>query len=125
MWFLFLFFFSFFFFKGTPGTYLPSHAVYGPEGTKSTVGSISLGLPRQQDPNKPSKMKDVNITHYKTTVDMEQCRADASQIKSNMARVGLKAVFRKTSFHNYFYYALSPCVISLYHNIVLKHTFAA
>uniref|UniRef100_A0A7N8YI80 Nuclear receptor corepressor 1 n=1 Tax=Mastacembelus armatus TaxID=205130 RepID=A0A7N8YI80_9TELE len=39
--------------QGTPGTYLPSHAVYGPEGTKSTVGSISLGLPRQQDPNKP------------------------------------------------------------------------
>ncbi|KAA8586384.1 hypothetical protein FQN60_000220 [Etheostoma spectabile] len=39
--------------QGTPGTYLPSHAVYGPEGTKSNVGSISLGLPRQQDPNKP------------------------------------------------------------------------
>ncbi|XP_028278365.1 nuclear receptor corepressor 1 isoform X2 [Parambassis ranga] len=39
--------------QGTPGTYLPSHAVYGPEGTKSAVGSISLGLPRQQDPNKP------------------------------------------------------------------------
>uniref|UniRef100_A0A1A8IAE5 Nuclear receptor co-repressor 1 n=1 Tax=Nothobranchius kuhntae TaxID=321403 RepID=A0A1A8IAE5_NOTKU len=38
---------------GTPGTYLPSHAVYGPEGTKSSVGSISLGLPRQMDPNKP------------------------------------------------------------------------
>uniref|UniRef100_A0A3P8TF68 Nuclear receptor corepressor 1 n=1 Tax=Amphiprion percula TaxID=161767 RepID=A0A3P8TF68_AMPPE len=39
--------------QGTPGTYLPSHAVYGPEGTKSAAGSISLGLPRQQDPNKP------------------------------------------------------------------------
>ncbi|KAM9384950.1 nuclear receptor corepressor 1 isoform 2-T2 [Pholidichthys leucotaenia] len=39
--------------QGTPGTYLPSHTVYGPEGTKSSVGSISLGLPRQQDPNKP------------------------------------------------------------------------
>lgn len=39
--------------QGTPGTYLPSHAVYGPEGTKSSVGSISLGLPRQQDPNRP------------------------------------------------------------------------
>ncbi|KAM3601292.1 uncharacterized protein V6R79_010235 [Siganus canaliculatus] len=38
--------------QGTPGTYLPSHAVYGPDGAKSTVGSISLGLPRQQDPNK-------------------------------------------------------------------------
>uniref|UniRef100_A0A8C7JS28 Nuclear receptor corepressor 1 n=1 Tax=Oncorhynchus kisutch TaxID=8019 RepID=A0A8C7JS28_ONCKI len=40
--------------QGTPGTYLPSHAVYGgPEGAKSSVGSISLGLPRQQDPAKP------------------------------------------------------------------------
>nr|XP_057942610.1 nuclear receptor corepressor 1 isoform X2 [Doryrhamphus excisus] len=38
--------------QGTPGTYLPSHSVYGPEGSKSTVGSISLGLPRHQDPNK-------------------------------------------------------------------------
>uniref|UniRef100_H3C237 Nuclear receptor corepressor 1 n=1 Tax=Tetraodon nigroviridis TaxID=99883 RepID=H3C237_TETNG len=38
--------------QGTPGTYLPPHAVYGPEGSKSTVGSISLGLPRQQDLNK-------------------------------------------------------------------------
>ncbi|XP_012726673.2 nuclear receptor corepressor 1 isoform X1 [Fundulus heteroclitus] len=40
--------------QGTPGTYLPSHTIYGPEGTKSSVGSISLGLPRQMDPNKPA-----------------------------------------------------------------------
>ncbi|KPP67859.1 hypothetical protein Z043_113504 [Scleropages formosus] len=41
--------------QGTPGTYLPSHsqAVYGQETAKSSVGSISLGLPRQQDPTKP------------------------------------------------------------------------
>ncbi|KAJ8275776.1 hypothetical protein COCON_G00075280 [Conger conger] len=41
--------------QGTPGTYLPSHsqAAYGPEGVKSSVGSISMGLPRQQDPGKP------------------------------------------------------------------------
>ncbi|XP_077402236.1 nuclear receptor corepressor 1 isoform X4 [Vanacampus margaritifer] len=38
--------------QGTPGTYLPSHAVYGPDGSKNTVGSISLGLPRHHDPNK-------------------------------------------------------------------------
>uniref|UniRef100_A0A4W6ETM5 Nuclear receptor corepressor 1 n=1 Tax=Lates calcarifer TaxID=8187 RepID=A0A4W6ETM5_LATCA len=44
--------------QGTPGTYLPPHAVYGPEGTKSTVGSISLGLPRQQDPSKPGRTVD-------------------------------------------------------------------
>ncbi|KAK1787858.1 hypothetical protein P4O66_016338, partial [Electrophorus voltai] len=43
--------------QGTPGTYLPSHmhAVYGPELAKSVGGSISLGLPRQQDPAKPGE----------------------------------------------------------------------
>lgn len=40
--------------QGTPGTYLPSHAIHGPEGTKSSGGSISLGLPRQMDLNKPA-----------------------------------------------------------------------
>ncbi|XP_051903662.1 nuclear receptor corepressor 1 isoform X1 [Hippocampus zosterae] len=55
--------------QGTPGTYLPSHAIYGPDGSKNIVGSISLGLPRHQDHNKsgpsihdgrgnPSKMGD-------------------------------------------------------------------
>ncbi|KAL4608779.1 nuclear receptor corepressor 1 [Arapaima gigas] len=41
--------------QGTPGTYLPSHSqtVYGQDAGKSSVGSISLGLPRQQDPTKP------------------------------------------------------------------------
>lgn len=29
--------------------------MYGPEGVKSTGGSISLGLPRQQDLAKPGK----------------------------------------------------------------------
>uniref|UniRef100_A0A8C6NNC8 Nuclear receptor corepressor 1 n=1 Tax=Nothobranchius furzeri TaxID=105023 RepID=A0A8C6NNC8_NOTFU len=48
---------------GTPGTYLPSHAVYGPEGTKSSVGSISLGLPRQMDPNKPGRVSDNHVTN--------------------------------------------------------------
>lgn len=43
--------------QGTPGTYLPpqSHAVYIPEVVKTTGGSISLGLPRQQDPAKPGE----------------------------------------------------------------------
>lgn len=43
--------------KGTPGTYLPSNslAMYGPEGAKSAGGSISLGLPRQQDLAKPGE----------------------------------------------------------------------
>ncbi|MGH0171703.1 UNVERIFIED_CONTAM: hypothetical protein FKN15_076838 [Acipenser sinensis] len=36
--------------QGTPGTYLPSHSqsAYCQEAAKSSVGSISLGLPRQQ-----------------------------------------------------------------------------
>lgn len=29
--------------------------MYGPEGAKSAGGSISLGLPRQQDPAKPGE----------------------------------------------------------------------
>lgn len=43
--------------QGTPGTYLPSqtHAVYVPEVV--TGGSISLGLPRQQDPAKPGEQE--------------------------------------------------------------------
>ncbi|KAG7268978.1 hypothetical protein CRUP_004249, partial [Coryphaenoides rupestris] len=45
--------------QGTPGTYLPSHAIYGLEGSKSSVGSISLGLPRQQDHNKPGSMPSI------------------------------------------------------------------
>ncbi|KAM4545114.1 nuclear receptor corepressor 1 isoform 2-T2 [Odontesthes bonariensis] len=60
--------------QGTPGTYLPSHAVYGPEGTKSSVGSISLGLPRQLDPNKPgtavSSIQDGRGNHGKVGENM-------------------------------------------------------
>lgn len=43
--------------QGTPGTYLPSHThvMYGSEGAKSAGGSISLGLPRQQDLAKPGE----------------------------------------------------------------------
>uniref|UniRef100_A0AAQ4RP68 Nuclear receptor corepressor 1 n=1 Tax=Gasterosteus aculeatus aculeatus TaxID=481459 RepID=A0AAQ4RP68_GASAC len=47
--------------QGTPGTYLTSHSLYGPEGSKSTVGSISLGLPRQQDLNKPGRTQTVTL----------------------------------------------------------------
>lgn len=55
----------FWFLQGTPGTYLPPHAVYGPEGSKSTVGSISLGLPRQQDLNKSGMNPDYHDTILK------------------------------------------------------------
>ncbi len=45
--------------QGTPGMYLSSqmHAVYAPEVVKTTGGSISLGLPRQQDPAKPGEQE--------------------------------------------------------------------
>ncbi len=33
------------------------HAVYLPEVVKTTGGSISLGLPRQQDPAKPGEQE--------------------------------------------------------------------
>ncbi|XP_062816789.1 nuclear receptor corepressor 1 isoform X2 [Anolis carolinensis] len=44
--------------QGTPGTYLTSHsqASYGQEPSKPSVGSISLGLPRQQDSAKSASM---------------------------------------------------------------------
>uniref|UniRef100_A0A671YE40 Nuclear receptor corepressor 1 n=1 Tax=Sparus aurata TaxID=8175 RepID=A0A671YE40_SPAAU len=72
--------------QGTPGTYLPSHAIYGPEGTKSTVGSISLGLPRQQDPNKPGMTTSCHITkpYYE----------DAIQTRGNSAKVAEGLPFR-------------------------------
>ncbi|XP_059938940.1 nuclear receptor corepressor 1 isoform X1 [Mesoplodon densirostris] len=42
--------------QGTPGTYLPSpnQASYAPEAAKPSAGSISLGLPRQQEAAKPA-----------------------------------------------------------------------
>lgn len=42
-----------FIFQGTPGTYLTSHnQAYTQEAAKPSVGSISLGLPRQQESTK-------------------------------------------------------------------------
>ncbi|XP_067866952.1 nuclear receptor corepressor 1 isoform X5 [Heterodontus francisci] len=43
----------------TSGTYLPSHSqvAYSQEAVKNTVGSISLGLPRQQEPVKPGPLQ--------------------------------------------------------------------
>ncbi|XP_072326140.1 nuclear receptor corepressor 1 isoform X3 [Scyliorhinus torazame] len=42
----------------TSGTYLPPHnqVAYSQETVKNTVGSISLGLPRQQEPVKPGPL---------------------------------------------------------------------
>ncbi|XP_078080657.1 nuclear receptor corepressor 1 isoform X5 [Mustelus asterias] len=43
----------------TSGAYLPSHSqvAYSQEAVKNTVGSISLGLPRQQEPVKPGPLQ--------------------------------------------------------------------
>ncbi|XP_057676397.1 nuclear receptor corepressor 1 isoform X4 [Corythoichthys intestinalis] len=58
--------------QGTPGTYLPSHAVYGPDGSKNTVGSISLGLPRHQD-------------HNKSTPPIHDSRGNLAKMGENLA----------------------------------------
>lgn len=48
-------------FQGTPGTYLTSHsqASYTQDTAKPSVGSISLGLPRQQESAKSGKTRKV------------------------------------------------------------------
>lgn len=58
-------------FQGTPGTYLTSHsqASYAQETAKPSVGSISLGLPRQQESAKSGEERkaDMFYTHYLMT----------------------------------------------------------
>ncbi|XP_069040617.1 nuclear receptor corepressor 1 isoform X9 [Lepisosteus oculatus] len=73
--------------QGTPGTYLPSHSqtVYSQEAAKSSVGSISLGLPRQQDPSKP-------VSYIK----QEECspRGQAAQAEGLLSRAQYEGVVR-------------------------------
>uniref|UniRef100_A0A8C1JVF7 Nuclear receptor corepressor 1 n=1 Tax=Cyprinus carpio TaxID=7962 RepID=A0A8C1JVF7_CYPCA len=73
--------------QGTPGTYLPSqtHAVYVPEVVKTTGGSISLGLPRQQDPAKP-------VSYIK----QEECspRGQSTQAEGLLSRAQYEGVVR-------------------------------
>uniref|UniRef100_A0A8C1YMY8 Nuclear receptor corepressor 1 n=1 Tax=Cyprinus carpio TaxID=7962 RepID=A0A8C1YMY8_CYPCA len=75
--------------QGTPGTYLPSqtHAVYVPEVVKTTGGSISLGLPRQQDPAKP-------VSYIK----QEECspRGQSTQAEGLLSRAQYEGVVRGT-----------------------------
>uniref|UniRef100_A0A3B4YPA7 Nuclear receptor corepressor 1 n=1 Tax=Seriola lalandi dorsalis TaxID=1841481 RepID=A0A3B4YPA7_SERLL len=84
--------------QGTPGTYLPPHAVYGPEGTKSTVGSISLGLPRQQDPSKPGKTMTPttqSLTSYSLSFNSSGAAVSSIQDgRGNPAKVGEGMAFR-------------------------------
>ncbi|XP_051530915.1 nuclear receptor corepressor 1-like isoform X5 [Myxocyprinus asiaticus] len=73
--------------QGTPGTYLPSqtHAVYIPDVVKTTGGSISLGLPRQQDPAKP-------VSYIK----QEECspRGQSAQAEGLLSRAQYEGVVR-------------------------------
>ncbi|TRY94467.1 hypothetical protein DNTS_011385, partial [Danionella cerebrum] len=73
--------------QGTPGTYLPSqtHAVYVPEVVKTTGGSISLGLPRHQDPAKP-------VSYIK----QEECspRGQSAQVEGLLSRAQYDGVVR-------------------------------
>ncbi|KAK2816277.1 hypothetical protein Q7C36_022548 [Tachysurus vachellii] len=79
--------------QGTPGTYLPSntHAMYGPEGAKSAGGSISLGLPRQQDLAKP-------VSYIK----QEECspRGQSAQAEGLHSRAQYEGVVRGGPMHN-------------------------
>ncbi|XP_023688841.2 nuclear receptor corepressor 1 isoform X1 [Paramormyrops kingsleyae] len=74
--------------QGTPGTYLPSpsQAVYGQEGAKGSVGSISLGLPRQQDPAKPVsyvKQEDCSPRGLSTQPEGLLSRAQFEGVRAN------------------------------------------
>lgn len=53
-------------FQGTPGTYLTSHsqASYTQETAKPSVGSISLGLPRQQESVKAGKKRKADVHFF-------------------------------------------------------------
>uniref|UniRef100_A0A3P9NJB4 Nuclear receptor corepressor 1 n=1 Tax=Poecilia reticulata TaxID=8081 RepID=A0A3P9NJB4_POERE len=83
--------------QGTPGTYLPSHAIYGPEGTKSSGGSISLGLPRQMDPNKPESFKKCGRNKQKIGILYSYAGnvlMKVSDGRGNPAKVGEGLAFR-------------------------------
>nr|XP_055055975.1 nuclear receptor corepressor 1 isoform X2 [Misgurnus anguillicaudatus] len=73
--------------QGTPGTYLPSqtHAVYVPDVVKTAGGSISLGIPRQQDPAKP-------VSYIK----QEECspRGQSAQAEGLLSRAQYEGVVR-------------------------------
>uniref|UniRef100_A0A665TDM6 Nuclear receptor corepressor 1 n=1 Tax=Echeneis naucrates TaxID=173247 RepID=A0A665TDM6_ECHNA len=71
--------------QGTPGTYLPPHAVYGPEGSKSAVGSISLGLPRQQDQSKPGRTADGHIIILYSVPSIQDARGNPAKVGEGLA----------------------------------------
>ncbi|XP_076851752.1 nuclear receptor corepressor 1-like isoform X5 [Brachyhypopomus gauderio] len=84
--------------QGTPGTYLPSHThtVYGPEAAKTAGGSISLGLPRQQDPAKPGERDGEEEWGRVPYIKQEECspRGQNAQAEGLLSRAQYEGVVR-------------------------------
>uniref|UniRef100_A0A4W2E2J1 Nuclear receptor corepressor 1 n=1 Tax=Bos indicus x Bos taurus TaxID=30522 RepID=A0A4W2E2J1_BOBOX len=78
--------------QGTPGTYLPSpnQASYAPEAAKPSAGSISLGLPRQQEASKPATVPYIKQEEFSP-------RSQNSQPEGLLVRAQHEGVVRGTS----------------------------
>ncbi|XP_055991695.1 nuclear receptor corepressor 1 isoform X9 [Sorex fumeus] len=78
--------------QGTPGTYLTSHnqASYSQETAKPSVGSISLGLPRQQESAKPATVPYIKQEEFSP-------RSQNSQPEGLLVRAQHEGVVRGTT----------------------------
>ncbi|XP_012593329.1 nuclear receptor corepressor 1 isoform X2 [Microcebus murinus] len=78
--------------QGTPGTYLTSHnqASYTQETAKPSVGSISLGLPRQQEPAKSATLPYIKQEEFSP-------RSQNSQPEGLLVRAQHEGVVRGTT----------------------------
>ncbi|XP_061032715.1 nuclear receptor corepressor 1 isoform X13 [Eubalaena glacialis] len=78
--------------QGTPGTYLPSpnQASYAPEAAKPSAGSISLGLPRQQEVAKPATVPYIKQEEFSP-------RSQNSQPEGLLVRAQHEGVVRGTT----------------------------
>ncbi|CAO2643539.1 Nuclear receptor corepressor 1 [Lemmus lemmus] len=77
--------------QGTPGTYLTSHSqAYTPEAAKPSVGSISLGLPRQQESTKSAPLTYIKQEEFSP-------RSQNSQPEGLLVRAQHEGVVRGTA----------------------------
>ncbi|XP_075417135.1 nuclear receptor corepressor 1 isoform X5 [Tenrec ecaudatus] len=78
--------------QGTPGTYLTSHnqASYSQEAAKPSVGSISLGLPRQQESSKSAAVPYIKQEEFSP-------RSQNSQPEGLLVRAQHEGVVRGTT----------------------------
>ncbi|KAM5149991.1 nuclear receptor corepressor 1 isoform 21-T22 [Callospermophilus lateralis] len=78
--------------QGTPGTYMTSHnqASYTQETTKPSVGSISLGLPRQQESTKSATLPYIKQEEFSP-------RSQNSQPEGLLVRAQHEGVVRGTT----------------------------